>query len=144
MDRHDHDHAHDRHAPIEDREELTYYEKRTWAIQSLLVEKGVITADDVRRQIEAVDSRTPADGAKVIARASVTFSSHKAAGFIRSWVTGGRPDTSSVTNTPSFTPSPISSTPSSTVNPSNPPSKMACATNECLKPLKNPLKLASG
>src|SRR4029453_5055496 len=38
MDRADHDHTHDRHAPIEDREELTYYEKRVWAIQALLVE----------------------------------------------------------------------------------------------------------
>jgi nitrile hydratase subunit alpha len=71
MDHHDHKHAHGGHAPIEDREELTYYEKRAWAIQSLLVEKGIITADEVRRQIEVVDSRTPADGAKVIARAWV-------------------------------------------------------------------------
>ena len=69
MDHHDHDHTPDRHAPIQDREELTYYEKRTWAIQSLLVEKGVMTADEVRQQIETVDSRTPADGAKVVARA---------------------------------------------------------------------------
>jgi nitrile hydratase len=71
MDHQDHDHAADVHAPIEDREELTYYEKRTWAIQSLLVEKGIITADEVRRQIEMADSRTPADGAKVVARAWV-------------------------------------------------------------------------
>jgi nitrile hydratase len=71
MDRHDHEHAHDGHAPIGDREELTYYEKRTWAIQALLVEKGIITADEVRRQIDEVDSRTPADGAKVVARAWV-------------------------------------------------------------------------
>jgi nitrile hydratase len=71
MDHHDHDHEHDPHAPIEDREELTYYEKRTWAIQTLLVEKGIITADEVRRQIDAVESRTPADGATVIARAWV-------------------------------------------------------------------------
>jgi nitrile hydratase subunit alpha len=71
MDREDHDHTHDRHAPIEDREELTYYEKRTWAIQALLVEKGIITADEVRQQIEAVDARTPADGAAVVARAWV-------------------------------------------------------------------------
>jgi nitrile hydratase subunit alpha len=71
MDHHDHDHAHDRHAPIQDRGELTYYEKRTWAIQALLVEKGIMTADEVRRQIETVDSRTPADGAKVVARAWV-------------------------------------------------------------------------
>jgi nitrile hydratase len=71
MDHHDHEHAHGGHAPIEDRQELTYYEKRTWAIQALLVEKGIITADDIRRQIELVDSRTPADGAKVVARAWV-------------------------------------------------------------------------
>jgi nitrile hydratase subunit alpha len=71
MDHADHDRAHDRHAPIEDREELTYYEKRVWAIQALLVEKGVISADEVRQQIEAVDARTPADGAKVVARAWV-------------------------------------------------------------------------
>jgi nitrile hydratase subunit alpha len=71
MDHEDHDHAHDRHEPIEDREESTYYEKRTWAIQALLVEKGIITADEVRQQIEAVDARTPADGAAVVARAWV-------------------------------------------------------------------------
>jgi nitrile hydratase subunit alpha len=71
MDHADHELAHDRHAPIEDREELTYYERRTWAIQALLVEKGVITADEVRQQIETVDARTPADGAKVVARAWV-------------------------------------------------------------------------
>jgi nitrile hydratase subunit alpha len=71
MDHHDHDHVQDRHVPIEDREELTYYEKRTWAIQALLVEKGIITADEVRQQIETVDSHTRADGAKVIARAWV-------------------------------------------------------------------------
>ncbi|MGH8071019.1 MAG: nitrile hydratase subunit alpha [Candidatus Entotheonellia bacterium] len=69
MDHHDHDRVQDRHVPIEDREELTYYEKRTWAIQSLLVEKGLMAADEVRQQIETVDSRTPADGAKVVARA---------------------------------------------------------------------------
>ena len=45
MDHHDHDHTPDRHDPIQDREEMTYYEKRTWAIQSLLVEKGVILED---------------------------------------------------------------------------------------------------
>jgi nitrile hydratase subunit alpha len=69
MDRHDHEP--NAHVPIEDRDELTYYEKRTWAIQSLLVEKGILTADEIRRQIDMVDSRTPADGAKVVARAWV-------------------------------------------------------------------------
>jgi nitrile hydratase len=50
---------------------LTHYQKRVWAIQALLVEKGIITADAVRQQIEIVDARTPADGAKVVARSWV-------------------------------------------------------------------------
>src|SRR5204862_3628108 len=70
-DMHDHDHEHQAHAPITDAQELTYYEKRVYAIQSLLVEKGVITADEVRRAVEDMDARTPALGAKVVARAWV-------------------------------------------------------------------------
>lgn len=66
-----HEHEHDAHAPIEDGHELTYYEKRTYAIQSLLIEKGIVTADEVRRAVEDMDSRTPALGAKVVARAWV-------------------------------------------------------------------------
>jgi nitrile hydratase subunit alpha len=71
MDHHDHDQAPDRYTPIEDGEDLTYHQKRLWAIQSLLVEKGILHADDIRRQIEIVDARSPADGAKVVARAWV-------------------------------------------------------------------------
>jgi nitrile hydratase len=71
MDQHDQHHAHEAHAPIEDGDELTHYEKRTWAIQALLMDKGIVTADEIRRQIETVDARTPADGANVIARAWV-------------------------------------------------------------------------
>jgi nitrile hydratase len=71
MDHLDHAHAYDGQTPLEEPEELTYYEKRTWAIQALLVEKGILTADEIRRQIESVEARTPADGAKVIARAWV-------------------------------------------------------------------------
>ena len=66
---HEHDHTHDAHAPITEREELTYYEKRVQAIQALLIEKGVVTADEIRRAIEDMDSRTPAMGAKIVARA---------------------------------------------------------------------------
>lgn len=68
---HEHEHAHDTHAPIVERDELNYYEKRVSAIQSLLIEKGLITADEVRRAVEDMDSRTPALGAKVVARAWV-------------------------------------------------------------------------
>ena len=74
-----HDHAHDSqtgahadpHAPITEREELTYYEKRVQAISALLIEKGIVTADEIRRAIEDRDSRTPALGAKIVARAWV-------------------------------------------------------------------------
>jgi nitrile hydratase len=74
-----HDHAHETqtdahagpHAPITEREELTYYEKRVQAISALLIEKGIVTADEIRRAIEDRDSRTPALGAKIVARAWV-------------------------------------------------------------------------
>src|SRR5437867_12166283 len=66
-----HDHEHQAHEPITDEQELTHYEKRVYAIQSLLVEKGVVTADEVRRAVEDMDARTPALGAKVVARAWV-------------------------------------------------------------------------
>ncbi len=68
---HEHEHTHDTHAAIADRDELTYYEKRVYAIQSLLIEKGLVTADEMRRAVEDMDSRTPALGAKVVVRAWV-------------------------------------------------------------------------
>lgn len=68
---HDHDHGPDAHAPLQDQGAGSYEEKLTWVIQALLVEKGVLSADEVRAQIEDTDSRTPALGAKVIARAWV-------------------------------------------------------------------------
>ncbi|MGE0684629.1 MAG: nitrile hydratase subunit alpha [Candidatus Binatia bacterium] len=67
----EHDHAHDAHAPITAKEEFTHYEKRVQAIQALLIEKGVVTGDELRRTIEEMDARTPAMGAKIIARAWV-------------------------------------------------------------------------
>ena len=64
---HDH-HDHDDHAPIED---AGYGEDELLeaAIRELLIEKGVLTAEDVARQIDNMDSRNPALGARVIARA---------------------------------------------------------------------------
>jgi nitrile hydratase len=48
-----------------------YFEIMEIAIGELLVEKQLIGAGEVRRQIEVLDSRTPALGAKVVARAWV-------------------------------------------------------------------------
>jgi nitrile hydratase len=64
---HDHDHAHP-HAPDADAP-LTYYQIMEIAVRELLIEKGVVTADEIRRAVEAMDARTPAQGARVVARA---------------------------------------------------------------------------
>ena len=69
MDDHDHNHDHDHQPPPDDASEHTYHGRRSAAIQALLVEKGLIAADDIRRQVEVIDSRTPALGATVVARA---------------------------------------------------------------------------
>ena len=67
------DHAHDNshghpHASIEDAP-LGYYARMQEAVQELLIESGVLTADEIRRAVEAMDERSPAQGARVIARA---------------------------------------------------------------------------
>jgi nitrile hydratase alpha subunit len=69
---HGHDHPHDHnhpHDPIEVREGAGEYEIMVHAIKELLIEKAVLTPDQVRKAIEFMDSRTPALGAKVVARA---------------------------------------------------------------------------
>ena len=57
------------HADGSIEEEPSYYENLTAAMFELLVEKGVVTADAVQREIEAMERRTPAQGARVVARA---------------------------------------------------------------------------
>ena len=71
QDEHGHEHgqADEPHAAIRDEHELSYFERRSAAIQALLVEKGIVAADEVRRAVEDMDSRTPTLGAKVVARA---------------------------------------------------------------------------
>jgi nitrile hydratase len=68
---HDHDHDHDAHAPIADGRDMRESEKRVRAMQALLIEKGIVTADEIRRQEEALDAVNPAMGAQVVARAWV-------------------------------------------------------------------------
>jgi nitrile hydratase len=68
---HDHDHDHP-HAPPPDTDgPLTYSQRLEIAVRELLIAKGVISGDDVRRTLEEIDSQTPALGAKVVARAWV-------------------------------------------------------------------------
>jgi nitrile hydratase len=65
---HDHDHDHPHEAITAD-ERPGYYEIMETAVRELLVERKLFGADEIRRQIEVLDSRTPALGAKVVARA---------------------------------------------------------------------------
>jgi len=70
---HDHDHEHPHttpHAPPQPDEKIhSYYQVLGLAIKELLIEKGIVTADEIRAAIEFRDSITPATGAKIVARA---------------------------------------------------------------------------
>lgn len=68
---HDHDHGHAHSPPQPDDKVHSYYQILGVALKELLIEKGVVTAEEVRAAIEARDSITPAHGAKVVARAWV-------------------------------------------------------------------------
>jgi nitrile hydratase subunit alpha len=57
-----HSHEHPRH-------ELSPIARRIYAIRELLLEKGVLTEKDIRCQIEYQEARSPANGAKLVARA---------------------------------------------------------------------------
>jgi nitrile hydratase len=46
-----------------------YHAARIRAIEELLIEKGVLTREDVRRQIEYMEARSPANGARLVVRA---------------------------------------------------------------------------
>lgn len=66
---HDHDHPHHHPTRADNDAPLTYYQVMEIALRELLIERGIISADDVRRAVEAMDARTPAQGARVVARA---------------------------------------------------------------------------
>ena len=62
-------HAHDHQPPPDEDGPLTYYQTMEIAVRELLIEKGVFGADDVRAAIEAMDARSSARGAEVVAHA---------------------------------------------------------------------------
>ena len=63
-------HGHD-HPGIAQDEELGYYARRVRALEAVLVEKGVIDRAEVERLVTESDARSPADGARIVARAWV-------------------------------------------------------------------------
>ena len=75
---HDHDHPHSdghaaphRHPPLRPDQDdtITYWRAMEIAVRGLLIDKGILSADDIRRQVEDMDSRTPLQGARVVAKA---------------------------------------------------------------------------
>jgi nitrile hydratase subunit alpha len=78
---HDHDHGHDHddhshdhdgaHAPRRDHDadEMGPYEVLEDAMRLLLIEKGVLTEKEIAAQIDVIESRSPALGAKAVAHA---------------------------------------------------------------------------
>ena len=69
---HDHSHGHDHAHPgvaADDASAPGRYELMTLALKELLIEKGHISAEQVRRGLETLDSWQPARGAAVVARA---------------------------------------------------------------------------
>jgi nitrile hydratase len=61
-------HPHPRQPDIED-QPFDYYQIMAEAVGDLLIEKNVFSAAELRQTIESIDARSPADGAKVVARA---------------------------------------------------------------------------
>jgi nitrile hydratase len=79
---HDHDHPHDharpqgqaephRHPPLraDQDDTVTYWRAMEIAVRGLLIEKGILSADEVRRAVEEMDSRSPLLGARIVAKA---------------------------------------------------------------------------
>ena len=68
---HDHDHLSPSGHPYREDQDapLTYYQQMEIAVRELLIEKGVTDKAEIAEQIAAMDNRTPALGAAVIARA---------------------------------------------------------------------------
>ena len=72
-DHHDHDHLSPSGHPYRPDQDtpLTRFQAMEIAMRELLVEKGILTAAQITQTVEEMDRRSPADGARVVARAWV-------------------------------------------------------------------------
>jgi len=67
---HDYDHQHPHpFQPDDDAGEPTHHMQLVRALRELLIEKGIYDADEERQAIERMDARSPAGGARMVARA---------------------------------------------------------------------------
>jgi nitrile hydratase len=76
-DGHAHGHVHADHDVAQhdpeaaERNKLPYYGKRIYAIRELLIDKGVLSREGIQAEIDYMDARSPANGARLVARAWV-------------------------------------------------------------------------
>ena len=68
MSTHNVEHGH-AHPGMEEDWDPGYYARRAQAMEALLVEKGVCTTDEINQMLATVETRSPTDGARVVARA---------------------------------------------------------------------------
>src|SRR5262249_23642452 len=70
-DQPDHDHGTHRHPPAQpdDTSPPGHYEVMIMAMRDLLIEQGILTADQIRRGLETLDSWQPSRGAEIVVRA---------------------------------------------------------------------------
>jgi len=68
MHDHDHDHDHD-HKEIGATGRPGYFDILQAALEEMLIERKILQPGEIERQIDVLDSRSPALGAKVVARA---------------------------------------------------------------------------
>jgi len=78
---HDHHHSHDdkhtedgkphKHPPLRPDQDdtITYWRAMEIAVRGLLIKKGIVSGDEVRRAVEEMDNRTPLQGARIVANA---------------------------------------------------------------------------
>jgi nitrile hydratase len=62
-----HEHGPDEQHEAGPRHELSHWAKRAYAIRDILIEKGVMTEADIRQHAEFTESKTPANGARLVA-----------------------------------------------------------------------------
>lgn len=64
-----HHHSHDDHSPREDASWNTAPGRRAVALRECLIEAGIFTRAELARMVDRTASRSPADGARVVAKA---------------------------------------------------------------------------
>lgn len=66
---HGHSHGHSHELTPERAASIAYYRTMATAVRELLIQKGILTDDEVNGAVAAMEARGPGQGAKVVARA---------------------------------------------------------------------------